>query len=732
MSFFEFPHTRTYDNDLGWLIYAVNRMKDQLDNFINFNTIKYADPIQWNITTQYESNTVVVDPQTGNAYISVRPVPGGVNISNTDYWTPIFNYYDAINTLRDELTEMIENQRTELVDFIYENTMLHFNTAVEMMESDITKNGSYAVTGGYYQNGDSGACIYKITDTAPSVYYETLTGGLYAVPVYLTDSIDILTWGIKDGDGTAKLQRMINEQHGKKIVSANAISLNVSDYITVTGNSDIDLPNVTFVIVDQSDIFHVVGNDIHISAAGSGEDDYTNAAGGGTFFVLGNCENLKIDHCTGGVFLAFIKAVGANLKNACISNNTVHAHYCDIYADAITGYGLRINDNYFIGTRTYSNPLTCVGGMRLGFGFNRHGLMGSSAEQFNDTLYGNKFQSIEISRNRADEVNARFITVCNGKDVTIADNVVIGKEGVVQTPGVSDDVYVVEYCTNFTISGNYLEHSGQNGIDILASKFGTVTGNTIKGCYTHTIAFDISDCYKLGFASALSMIYEIPQHVTVSGNTFNARAYLLDIRIGQNLTFTGNDLSKYKLPTESTYPGHAYGFEMLQELLSFVAAYKFRNIEFSGNTINDNNPNGVIQNGTSTYFDWSSISLEESMAMESGWINANAATGYSIWSRTATQCGIFQHCKIYFNASEYIGTSGHGFPAGSALEDGAVEITGMYYEGGKRNGARLWAMMSQTTYIELGDYITGIPQHTTGEMTNFGQITQGQIKLKLW
>ena len=46
MSFFEFPHTRTYDSDLGWLIKEVNRIADQYDSFIewmNTHKIEYEE-----------------------------------------------------------------------------------------------------------------------------------------------------------------------------------------------------------------------------------------------------------------------------------------------------------------------------------------------------------------------------------------------------------------------------------------------------------------------------------------------------------------------------------------------------------------------------------------------------------------------------------------------------------------------------------------------------------------
>lgn len=109
MSYFEFPHTRTYDNDLGWLIRHVKKVVEQMEDFINLNTIKYADPIEWNITTQYEANTVVIDPATGNAYISTKPVPAGVRITDTNYWTPIFNYDETINNLREQI--VADNER---------------------------------------------------------------------------------------------------------------------------------------------------------------------------------------------------------------------------------------------------------------------------------------------------------------------------------------------------------------------------------------------------------------------------------------------------------------------------------------------------------------------------------------------------------------------------------------------------------------------------------------------
>ena len=42
MAYFEFPHTRTYDSDLGWLIKHVKAIGDSLQQFYDVNVINYT------------------------------------------------------------------------------------------------------------------------------------------------------------------------------------------------------------------------------------------------------------------------------------------------------------------------------------------------------------------------------------------------------------------------------------------------------------------------------------------------------------------------------------------------------------------------------------------------------------------------------------------------------------------------------------------------------------------
>ena len=89
--FDHFPYTNFHELNLAWILEMLKEIDKTMDEFVAINALKYADPIQWNIVSQYEKNTIVIDPLTGTAYISVQPVPAGVSLTNTDYWSVVFD-----------------------------------------------------------------------------------------------------------------------------------------------------------------------------------------------------------------------------------------------------------------------------------------------------------------------------------------------------------------------------------------------------------------------------------------------------------------------------------------------------------------------------------------------------------------------------------------------------------------------------------------------------------------
>lgn len=108
---FDFPHSDFYRTDLRQLIADMKKLKKAMEVFKSAETLKFADPIQWNIATQYEKNTIVID-SSGNAYLSLQPVTSGVQLNNEDYWLEIFNFTDYTRTANKNLTVNTETNTT--------------------------------------------------------------------------------------------------------------------------------------------------------------------------------------------------------------------------------------------------------------------------------------------------------------------------------------------------------------------------------------------------------------------------------------------------------------------------------------------------------------------------------------------------------------------------------------------------------------------------------------------
>lgn len=122
--FEQFPYTNFHDLNLDWILRAIQSMDKKLDEFVASNVLSYADPIQWDIETQYAKNTVVIDPKTGTAYMSINPVPAGQLLTNTYYWQPIFNYDEIVNTLKKQIAAVQADQNNIIPVAANQNTLV--------------------------------------------------------------------------------------------------------------------------------------------------------------------------------------------------------------------------------------------------------------------------------------------------------------------------------------------------------------------------------------------------------------------------------------------------------------------------------------------------------------------------------------------------------------------------------------------------------------------------------
>lgn len=92
---FEYPYVDPNRHNDDWALNAIKEALSKIENFLDLTRVKFADPIFWDIRTQYGTMTVVVNGET--AYISKKPVPSGVNITDERYWQILY----PLNRLED-------------------------------------------------------------------------------------------------------------------------------------------------------------------------------------------------------------------------------------------------------------------------------------------------------------------------------------------------------------------------------------------------------------------------------------------------------------------------------------------------------------------------------------------------------------------------------------------------------------------------------------------------------
>lgn len=140
MSYFEFPHTRNYEGDLGYLIKAVNELNDKYNSYLEYNSIKIADPIAWSIDSQYAVNTIVCDFEHSLSYISKKPVPVGITLDNTDYWAFIGSFV-VDDTLNVDSNNAIANKPVAIkfneIDSIINNINLSLSSITNSINTEI-------------------------------------------------------------------------------------------------------------------------------------------------------------------------------------------------------------------------------------------------------------------------------------------------------------------------------------------------------------------------------------------------------------------------------------------------------------------------------------------------------------------------------------------------------------------------------------------------------------------
>lgn len=190
MGYFEFPHTRTYDSDLGWIIRTVKKLienNESLDRWRAEHEKEYEDllekvnglinhlidPIEeWDSSREYLIYSMV--KYNGNTYIAIQDVPVGIMITNTDYWVEantileqlgaIAGVTDELQDAIDEINEYLQNETLDCDIEIYTDTWNNHAIYTAKVKRGILKaifNDSDPVVGSTNPKGDPRAFQMK-------------------------------------------------------------------------------------------------------------------------------------------------------------------------------------------------------------------------------------------------------------------------------------------------------------------------------------------------------------------------------------------------------------------------------------------------------------------------------------------------------------------------------------------------------------------------------------------
>lgn len=217
----KWPYTNFHELNLDWILDTLKKQDAAIADFISLNSITYADPIQWDITRQYPKNCVVVD-KNGDGYLSVQPVPVGVEIGNTDYWTKIGNFSELWSSVKLAITAADEGLKTTASADRTAGNLVWLNNTLYVCTTAITRGTEYGTNNTAKTTIDA-----RLANLANAV--STLQNNITDVNTALGNKIDKVTGG--------ELGQIVDGNYSMQCNKASAAVDSLE--ITFSGNQNI-------------------------------------------------------------------------------------------------------------------------------------------------------------------------------------------------------------------------------------------------------------------------------------------------------------------------------------------------------------------------------------------------------------------------------------------------------------------------------------------------------------
>lgn len=232
------PYTNFHDLNLDWIMDELNEFNTKLTNFVSLATIKYANPIQWDITRQYEANTVVVD-SNGNAYLSVQPVPSGVSLDRVEFWTKIGNFDELWADVKRAITPIDEGHSPTATAARAVNDLVWVNGALVRVTKAMNAGDAYV---------PGSNCVSSSTNEVLHYLLTAFNEGLSAEKQAREDADNKLQTAI-DAEKTARenadnqLQTDIEAEQTARENADNQLQTAIDAETTARENADTQLQN---------------------------------------------------------------------------------------------------------------------------------------------------------------------------------------------------------------------------------------------------------------------------------------------------------------------------------------------------------------------------------------------------------------------------------------------------------------------------------------------------------
>lgn len=133
----KFPYSDAHELNLDWIISECKRLAEEMKGFKALNEVEYLG--SWDITEQYGPWSVV--DYSDYAYMSLKAVPAGIDISNTEYWmmvAPLTVDSAFSNTSLNPVSNKVIKNKFDTVDADISTLNTKINNEINARTSDVS------------------------------------------------------------------------------------------------------------------------------------------------------------------------------------------------------------------------------------------------------------------------------------------------------------------------------------------------------------------------------------------------------------------------------------------------------------------------------------------------------------------------------------------------------------------------------------------------------------------